>query len=92
MLQPNRHVPRVTLCSFLKSIFSQTGFHATGAPRAVPDICDQPNATVDGNRTFGGQGGGFDTVTLGTSAYEALANRSVNFTLEISTREGVNSV
>jgi hypothetical protein len=62
-----------------------------GAPRAVPDICDQPNAAVDGNRTFGGQGG-LDTVTLGTSAYEALANGSVNFTHEVSTREGVNSV
>jgi ABC-type nitrate/sulfonate/bicarbonate transport system substrate-binding protein len=36
--------------------------------------------------------GGFDTVTLGTSAYEALANGSVNFTHEVSTREGVNSV
>lgn len=39
----------------------------------------------------GGQGT-FDTVTLGTSAYEALANGSVDFTLEVSTWEGVNSV
>ncbi len=42
-------------------------------------------------RNDGGQGN-FDTVTLGTSAYEALANGSVDFTLEVSTWEGVNSV
>lgn len=42
-------------------------------------------------RNDGGTGV-FDTVTLGTSAYEALANGSVDFTLEISTWEGVNSV
>ncbi len=42
-------------------------------------------------RNDGGQGT-FDTVTLGTSAYEALANGSVDFTLEVSTWEGVNSV
>ena len=39
-----------------------------------------------------GGDGVFDTVTLGTSAYEALANGSVDFTLEVSTWEGVNSV
>lgn len=39
----------------------------------------------------GGEGT-FDTVTLGTSAYEALANGRVDFTLEVSTWEGVNSV
>lgn len=39
-----------------------------------------------------GGSGTFDTVTLGTSAYEALANGSVDFTLEVSTWEGVNSV
>lgn len=39
----------------------------------------------------GGEGT-FDTVTLGSSAYEALANGSVDFTLEVSTWEGVNSV
>ena len=38
-----------------------------------------------------GGAGAFDTVTLGTSAYEALANGAVDFTLEISTWEGVNS-
>ncbi|MDP3524419.1 MAG: ABC transporter substrate-binding protein [Hoeflea sp.] len=42
-------------------------------------------------RHDGGEGR-FDTVTLGTSAYEALANGSVDFTLEVSTWEGVNSV
>lgn len=36
--------------------------------------------------------GEFETVTLGTSAYEALANGTVDFTLEVSTWEGVNSV
>jgi len=41
-------------------------------------------------RNDGGTGT-FDTVTLGTSAYEALANGSVDFTLEVSTWEGVNS-
>ncbi len=41
-------------------------------------------------RSDGGEGN-FDTVTLGTSAYEALANGSVDFTLEVSTWEGVNS-
>jgi len=42
-------------------------------------------------RNDGGEGV-FDTITLGTSAYEALANGSVDFTLEVSTWEGVNSV
>ncbi|WP_112323652.1 ABC transporter substrate-binding protein [Oceanibium sediminis] len=42
-------------------------------------------------RNDGGEGS-FETVTLGTSAYEALANGSVDFTLEVSTWEGVNSV
>lgn len=42
-------------------------------------------------RSDGGTGT-FDTVTLGTSAYEALANGRVDFTLEVSTWEGVNSV
>ncbi|TGV29679.1 myristoyl transferase, partial [bacterium M00.F.Ca.ET.168.01.1.1] len=32
-----------------------------------------------------------ETVTLGTSAYEALANGSVDFTLEVSTWEGVEA-
>ncbi|NSX55783.1 ABC transporter substrate-binding protein [Parasulfitobacter algicola] len=42
-------------------------------------------------QTDGGKGI-FETITLGTSAYEALANGSVDFTLEVSTWEGVNSV
>ncbi len=41
-------------------------------------------------RHDGGKGV-FETVTLGTSAYEALANGSVDFTLEVSTWEGVNA-
>ncbi|WP_108396341.1 ABC transporter substrate-binding protein [Devosia submarina] len=35
--------------------------------------------------------GDFETVTLGTSAYEALANGAVDFTLEVSTWEGVKA-
>ncbi len=42
-------------------------------------------------KTAGGDGE-FETVTLGTSAYEALAGGQVDFTLEVSTWEGVNSV
>ncbi|MCV3769080.1 ABC transporter substrate-binding protein [Rhizobium sp. TRM95796] len=41
-------------------------------------------------RKAGGKGE-FKTVTLCTSAYEALANKSVDFTLEILTREGVQA-
>lgn len=41
-------------------------------------------------RHDGGKGN-FETVTLGTSAYEALANGSVDFTLEVSTWEGVDA-
>lgn len=33
----------------------------------------------------------YDTVTLGTGAYEALATGAVDFTLEVATWEGVNS-
>ena len=33
----------------------------------------------------------YDTVTLGTGAYEALASGRVDFTLEVATWEGVNS-
>lgn len=38
-----------------------------------------------------GGAGKFETVTLGTSAYEALANGAVDFTLEVSTWEGVKA-
>ncbi|TIU59771.1 MAG: ABC transporter substrate-binding protein, partial [Mesorhizobium sp.] len=41
-------------------------------------------------RQDGGKGD-FSTVTLGTSAYEALANGAVDFTLEVSTWEGVEA-
>jgi len=41
-------------------------------------------------RRDGGKGN-FETVTLGTSAYDALANGSVDFTLEVSTWEGVEA-
>ena len=34
----------------------------------------------------------YDTVTLGTGAYEALASGAVDFTLEVATWEGVNSM
>ena len=38
-----------------------------------------------------GGAGTFETVTLGTSAYEALANGAVDFTLEVYTWEGVKA-
>jgi ABC-type nitrate/sulfonate/bicarbonate transport system substrate-binding protein len=41
-------------------------------------------------RHDGGKGA-FETVTLGTSAYEALANGAVDFTLEVYTWEGVKA-
>ena len=50
------------------------------------------NALISNIIRNDGGTGEFDTVTLGTSAYEALANGSVDFTLEVSTWEGVNSV
>jgi ABC-type nitrate/sulfonate/bicarbonate transport system substrate-binding protein len=41
-------------------------------------------------RNDGGKGE-FETVTLGTSAYQALENGAVDFTLEVSTWEGVKA-
>jgi len=41
-------------------------------------------------RNDGGKGE-FEIVTLGTSAYEALANRAIDFTLEVYTWEGVKA-
>ena len=41
-------------------------------------------------RHDGGEGA-FETVTLGTSAYQALANGAVDFTLEVYTWEGVKA-
>jgi len=40
---------------------------------------------------YDGGNGDFKTVTLGTSAYEALSNGTVDFTLEVSTWEGVQA-
>jgi ABC-type nitrate/sulfonate/bicarbonate transport system substrate-binding protein len=50
------------------------------------------NALISSIIRHDGGEGRFETVTLGTSAYEALANGSVDFTLEVQTWEGVNSV
>ncbi|WP_394691504.1 ABC transporter substrate-binding protein [Hoeflea sp.] len=50
------------------------------------------NALISSIIRHDGGEGVFETVTLGTSAYEALANGSVDFTLEVRTWEGVNSV
>lgn len=49
------------------------------------------NALVASMIKNAGGAGQFKTVTLGTSAYEALANHSVDFTLEIETWEGVEA-
>ena len=35
--------------------------------------------------------GGFEMITLGTSVYEALANKAIDFTLEVYTWEGVRA-
>ena len=49
------------------------------------------NALISTIIRHDGGKGSFETVTLGTSAYEALANGSVDFTLEVSTWEGVEA-
>ncbi|ADV12115.1 ABC transporter substrate-binding protein [Mesorhizobium ciceri] len=49
------------------------------------------NALISTIIRHNGGKGNFETVTLGTSAYEALANGSVDFTLEVSTWEGVEA-
>jgi ABC-type nitrate/sulfonate/bicarbonate transport system substrate-binding protein len=49
------------------------------------------NALIASMIRFDGGGGNFETVTLGTSAYEALANGAVDFTLEVYTWEGVKA-
>lgn len=49
------------------------------------------NALISTIIRHDGGKGTFQTVTLGTSAYEALANGSVDFTLEVSTWEGVDA-
>lgn len=49
------------------------------------------NALIASMIRFDGGEGNFETVTLGTSAYEALANGAVDFTLEVYTWEGVRA-
>jgi len=52
---------------------------------------DWENALIGSIIRHDGGTGTFNTVTLGTSAYEALANGSVDFTLEVYTWEGVKA-
>ena len=52
---------------------------------------DWENALISTIIRKAGGRGAFQTVTLGTSAYEALANGTVDFTLEVVTWEGVNA-
>ena len=52
---------------------------------------DWENALIATMIRQDGGTGSFETVTLGTSAYEALANGSVDFTLEVYTWEGVKA-
>lgn len=49
------------------------------------------NALISTIIRHDGGKGDFKTVTLGTSAYDALASGSVDFTLEVSTWEGVQA-
>lgn len=49
------------------------------------------NALIETIIRHDGGTGQFETVTLGTSAYEALANGAVDFTLEVYTWEGVKA-
>jgi len=49
------------------------------------------NALITSMIQKDGGKGAFETVTLGTSAYEALANGAVDFTLEVYTWEGVKA-
>jgi len=52
---------------------------------------DWENALIGTMIRHDGGAGVFETVTLGTSAYEALANGAVDFTLEVYTWEGVKA-
>lgn len=52
---------------------------------------DWENALIGNIIRYDGGNGAFETVTLGTSAYEALANGAVDFTLEVYTWEGVKA-
>lgn len=49
------------------------------------------NSLIGNMIRFDGGTGEFETVTLGNSAYEALANGAVDFTLEVYTWEGVKA-
>ncbi len=49
------------------------------------------NALISTIIRHDGGTGEFETITLGTSAYEALANGAVDFTLEVYTWEGVKA-
>ncbi|MBZ9797795.1 ABC transporter substrate-binding protein [Mesorhizobium sp. ES1-4] len=49
------------------------------------------NALISTIIRHDGGKGDFETVTLGTSAYEALASGAIDFTLEVSTWEGVEA-
>lgn len=49
------------------------------------------NALIGSIIRHDGGKGDYETVTLGTSAYEALANGAVDFTLEVYTWEGVKA-
>jgi ABC-type nitrate/sulfonate/bicarbonate transport system substrate-binding protein len=52
---------------------------------------DWENALIGTIIRNDGGTGEFETITLGTSAYEALANGAVDFTLEVYTWEGVKA-
>jgi ABC-type nitrate/sulfonate/bicarbonate transport system substrate-binding protein len=52
---------------------------------------DWETALINTIIRYDGGEGAFETVTLGTSAYEALANGAVDFTLEVYTWEGVKA-
>jgi ABC-type nitrate/sulfonate/bicarbonate transport system substrate-binding protein len=52
---------------------------------------DWENALIGTLIRNDGGAGRFETVTLGTSAYEALANGAVDFTLEVYTWEGIKA-
>ena len=56
------------------------GFGSAWEAALISTMIEQDGGTPD-----------YDTVTLGTGAYEALASGAVDFTLEVATWEGVNS-
>ena len=56
------------------------GFGSAGEDALISTMIETDGGVAD-----------YDTVTLGTGAYEALATGAVDFTLEVATWEGVNS-